>query len=819
MFRTRIQKILRDISSRKGRTVLVALSILIGVFGVTTMVSMGDLLVTQLNEDLDEDEIAMTHVYVSAVGRPMTLEENQAFIDRLSALPGVIQVEGQAIYPMDWRLPDGESFERGTVIAFSEDFPAVQLEPVSRIVEGRFPVGVAEGGQYEIAVEKRFANEYGVGVGDRLVFRGKEEVEWQIVGVVFQPYRTVSSQVTDVADPASPPETNMYATYEDAQAIVGFSGLSSFYARYTDYETARAGLTDFIGVITNETPYIVAFNLMDNPADNNLVRGMDQIANALDVLGVVSLVVSAFLLVNVINTIVVEQRRQIGVMKSLGGTRLDIVLIYTGMALAYGVIGTLVGVILAIPVAGWMAREIAPLTGTYIEDIEISTSGIITGIVLGLLVPVLAALIPVFNGTRVTILEAITDIGIAANWGNSRLSRAVGALPLPVNVRQALSNIVQKRGRLVLTGLALTLAFAAYMGVTAVFTSLNTTIGEMFDTFDYEIQMTTQEVEDYDAVRQLILNNVDSVARVAPSYDVSIELEGYVAPDTPYSGGPGQIAAIGIDPSSDFINFRLISGTGWENDPDREGVILNRSLAEKIDKSVGDEVTVRAGGKSYQYEVLGIEEWPFDMIFFDWAELATISGYLNEVEEPNPDGLLIDLEGEQDADAVADVIEQIKQLAAVHDIPAVYINQPQNEDDITQLATSFGMMFNMTSLVMAAVGAIGLLAALSMAVFERQKEIGVMRSLGAGSTTIVGHFLLEGVLVGIIAWVVALPLSLWLGNQITAVIEMDEIISFNYPPLVALQGLAGVAIIAAGASFWPALSAARKTVSDILRYQ
>ena len=51
--------------------------------------------------------------------------------------------------------------------------------------------------------------------------------------------------------------------------------------------------------------------------------------------------------------------------------------------------------------------------------------------------------------------------------------------------------------------------------------------------------------------------------------------------------------------------------------------------------------------------------------------------------------------------------------------------------------------------MMAAVGAIGLLSTLSMSVFERLREIGVMRSIGASSFTVAGQFLTEGMLVGI----------------------------------------------------------------------
>ena len=93
-----------------------------------------------------------------------------------------------------------------------------------------------------------------------------------------------------------------------------------------------------------------------------------------------------------------------------------------------------------------------------------------------------------------------------------------------------------------------------------------------------------------------------------------------------------------------------------------------------------------------------------------------------------------------------------------------------------------------------------------------------MRSLGAGSSTIITQFLVEGVLVGVMAWVIGLPLSYVLGVGLNAALDFGDI-RFSFPPIVAMWGLMGVIGIGALASIWPAMTAARKTVSDILRYQ
>jgi hypothetical protein len=50
MIKTRGRKILRDIMARKGRTIMVALSIMIGVFGAVALMSTNDLILTQIEE-------------------------------------------------------------------------------------------------------------------------------------------------------------------------------------------------------------------------------------------------------------------------------------------------------------------------------------------------------------------------------------------------------------------------------------------------------------------------------------------------------------------------------------------------------------------------------------------------------------------------------------------------------------------------------------------------------------------------------------------------------------------------------------------------
>ncbi len=65
MYNSRARKVLRDVWARKGRTAMASIAIFVGVLGVVVLVSVGDLMVSQLKKDLVEDEMAMQQNFVT----------------------------------------------------------------------------------------------------------------------------------------------------------------------------------------------------------------------------------------------------------------------------------------------------------------------------------------------------------------------------------------------------------------------------------------------------------------------------------------------------------------------------------------------------------------------------------------------------------------------------------------------------------------------------------------------------------------------------------------------------------------------------------
>lgn len=990
MFRSRVRKIWGDVWARKGRTVMVSLAIFIGVAGTIALSSMGDAIITQLRKDIQEDDLAMLTAFVS-VNAGETLDD-AAYLqaleetDEISGLDKVMGFVSTFGYFRPVRdeadanqREDEEEFIDAYITAFTIPYDAevpLPIEPMRLLAEGEYEGGrYPEEGAQEVVIERRMADEYDLQIGDKLALRilspsrlenaeisgeiGTVE-EWEITGVVFHPYAGAGYV-------GGPPEESIYTTIGNAQYITGMAGLTGFYARFVDFTVAQEQQDAFTGFIANETPYIVIFAIPQDPANNQLLQGAKNISGTMSFLAMVALIVSGFLVINVISSIVVEQKRQIGVMKSLGASRWDNFYMYAGIAFTYGLIAVIPGTIIGIIGGNAAAHALAPTTNTVLDGYQISPTSIVTGVLIGLLVPVLAAIVPVWFGTRVKVLEAMTDLGIDADYGSGPIARFIGILPIPITVRQGLSNISLKKSRLALTVVTLSIAAGAFMGIFAVFSSLTTGIDSFIDLFNVEVGVFPQESQDPEIIISALeetefrLPSEDETSQgrivkftVEPGFQLQVEFEGY---EPAFSmGGPPGILAYGFDVESDTPAFdvsvdegEVLSAANAEN-----GAIFSNLLAANMGKGVGDTVVLEVPGNTAELTIVGISDFPLDQVWVDWRTLAVIAGYVStsEIESPLPIpdqlkafGMLQYVaevgigseEGAQEAQVpawgftaqaienLADSADGVQFLGA--ETPSIFITQAVAEkygfdvgdvwltssaenggtaqvtivsiedtstmpielpdefigifwqdlalldgnsldgtptpqlyflvtdlenpsakdleplvDDISAFMLDMGIgaeIFNFVELVdeineafvtiqiilqavallIALVGALGLLTTLSMSVFERQKEIGVMRSIGASSGTISIQFLTEGVVTGLIAWLVGIPLAYLIQVLLLEATGFAEVFPAVFSTTGSVIGLVGMMVITTVASVWPSLSAARKTVSEVLRYQ
>ena len=962
-FKTAGRKIVRDVVSRKGRTLLVTLAIFIGVAGTIALFTMSDLIVSQLREDLKEDELAMAEIIVSI--NAGETPDNQQYLADILGIDGVTQVIGGIETFATYKLgPEDEDFEDVQLWAYStvdEQFAALDNLPIEpgRIVDGVFPTP----GERQVALEQRMAEDLELEVGDSIYFRILSENEagdvgaveaFEITGLVFHAYGFAA-------------DSSIYLHIDQANYIGGSSGLNVFKVRFDDYEDAIEddGASDqveaYLSVTNGNTPYQPVFTLEEDPAQNQAIVGAQTISATMGVLALLALLVSGFLVINVITSIVVEQKGQIGVMKSMGASRADSFVMYSGVAFIYGLIAVILGAIVGIPAGYYAADALAPSLNTLVDGFQVSPSSIILGVVLGLAIPVGSSIIPVFLGTRVTILEAMTDLGISVRYGSGPIARFIGALPLPITIRQGLSNVSIKKSRLLFTVITLTLAVGAFMGIYHVFDTLTTGINEYIDSFNLEIGVFPTEGRDPEEVIGVLDDNFRTEDRmllrtIEPGFQSQAEFEGYESEVS--AGGPPVIFIFGYDTDSNnpAFSFELDRGERITSENRDTSIILSTLLASNMGKDVGDTVVLEISGTSTPLTVVGIAEFPVEQVYMDWRTVAKITGSTIGAPRPNEYFTAVQVDGYSSAqddgsvavlglDLAADLVPGMSLMdlltfsegsgfvagepgiivnqafsdnsglglndmvtltargedgasaeypivgifeippmmqqgmeqegqALPEDILGIYwqdlatlegislegapapqgyfiltnLDDPTEDevedlmDEMTEVLLANGIssqQFNFVGLInqisdgfqqfqiimsavaglIALVGALGLLTTLSMSVFERQKEIGVMRSVGAGSTTIALQFLTEGLVVGIIAWVLGLPLSLLIERLLLGVTGFSDTFPMTFAVPGALIGLAGMIFFTTIASVGPSLSAARKTVSDILRYQ
>ncbi len=967
MIGSRIRKILRDVWARKGRTFLVATAIFIGVTGTIALFSMSDILVSQLRSDIKEDELAM--VQVSMTADPDTPLDNAAYMKAISEYPDITTVQGGfSETPIFFKTSeDVNKFEDGFIKAYAVlndqgqvvdapmEAPAV-IEPY-RVVVGTLPTP----GANELSVETRTAEEYGLSVGDTLYMRvlspsrdpekggqtGTVE-GWTITAIVFDPY-------------AFSPKMTVYTGAADADYLAGRTGFNDFWLRFTSYDIADAQFENIQSFIAENTAYTVAFAQKEDPAKSQLIAGAQTISNLMGVLALVALIVSGFLVINVISSLVVEQKRQIGVMKSMGATRSDNFKIYSGIAFAYGLIGVIPGVIVGIPAGNAAAHALAPQLNTIVTGFRTSTFSIILGVAIGLAVPVLASIIPVWSGTRVRILDAMTDLGIDANYGTGPLARIINKLPISITIRQGLSNISLKKSRLAFTVVTLAIAVGAFMGIFAIFESLTSGINLFINSFNIDIGIFPSEPRDPAEVTSLLQDNfAEDIQTMEPGFQIQVNFKGY-EPEIGVAGPPG-IFGYGYDVTSDTpaFKFDISEGNKLSADNASNGIVLSSLLAANMNKTVGDSVVLQVPGNEMEMQVVGIADFPIEQAWADWRTLASISGYTFDTissdsplpaetipaqartfikyatlvgvqdytgsmpndsvlalgltpavgpyltftdgafpsasedstpgviisaglaeqtglsvgdditvasqtpdgqtqslpvvgifslppmlqsgmsadfigmfwrdlatfdgatiqSEPLPQGWFI-VTPLQDptADELQVILDDMNNKLIDAGVPVFSLNFVDLTDQISSGFATFQAILSAVAGLIAVVGALGLLTTLSMSVFERQKEIGVMRSIGAGSSTIAGQFLTEGLVVGVISWLVGLPLMVILQKLLLSVTGFDQTFPFELSYTAMVVGLIGMLIITAIASLGPSLGAARKTVSDILRYQ
>jgi putative ABC transport system permease protein len=812
-----LRKALRDLLERKLRTLLVVLSIAVGVFGISAISLFAD----QLQRGATE---AITRSNPPDLAIPTT-PINEATRAQLAALDNVARVDGRTVGIARWRPPNRGDREQPIELigmARFDDPDALDQPSLARGLGQERPSAWPAAGEIVFELGSRRLYDLQPGQEVTLLDPERGEHRLRVAGFAEKP-GVASAQVTGQA--------TAWLPRDDARAILRLDGDNRVLVRLRDRSTSQ---------VREATDQRVRQRLVEAGAtlgdsvirDPERFEGQDLFESLRAVSALFALVgafASGLLVINTIATIVVEQRGQIGALKAVGATTGQLLRLYVLLAALYGVLGTVLGLFgaLAFNALGAVLRGLA-----FDKEPTLpapSREALVLGVAVGVGVAAVAALLPAWRGARTTIHEAISSYGLAADFGNAPWDRVLSRLTLlPQAAKLASRNLFRQPSRALLTILGLTVATAATVAALAALLAL----GRSFEaasrvlradlTFRFETPVPTGAVE----------RALDTVQGLD-------QAELWLASQVRLQGTRTTVPVKGLPPTSDVLDRAMLRAGQWLDPQRADAVLVTRRLAERRRLAPGDSLTVEVGDRTATWTVAGIvggaggdAQAPDGAIYAPLAAVRTLLGlpddrgnvlYVRVTAGPAATGLApsevplpAHREQKERVDQTADALGDALAEAGLASTPVRLYDEARGNQ---QAVFAIGLLLGMVLLVVATVGALGLFSTLTMNVVERRREIGVMRALGASTGVLLWTYLLEGALLGLLGWLLGAVLGGPAGERLVVLLS-ERLIPLDYrlPRSVLALTLALVLAVTLVASLGPALAAARMRIADILRY-
>ena len=791
-------KVLRDLWEHKTRTLLVVLSIAVGVFAVGMIASTQQILSRQLMESylgvnpgnaviattpFDED-------LLKAIRRMPEVEDAAA---RLSIVGRV------SLGPGRWRditlfaLPDYENIAINKVEPQSGPWPPPRNALL--IERNSLPLLEAE-------------------IGDAMVVElpdGRQR-ELLLAGTAHDinlpPARFINQAFG-------------YVSFDTTQRWGyprQYTSLSITVAENKDDAEHIQQVTDKVKDKLLSGGRAVSFTWVPTPGKHPADEILPAIFYLLGALGLLSLLLSGFLVVNTVSAILAQQVRQIGVMKTVGARSSQLIGVYLGTVLIFGLLSLLIAVPLGVAAAYGFTSFLASILNFDVvyEGIPLRALGL--QVLVGLLVPLLAALWPVINGARITIREAISSYGLGkGRFGHGpfdhlllRVQHWLPFMSRPLII--SLRNTFRRKGRLALTMLTLTLGGAIFIAVLSVRLSLDNTLQDALAYNNYDVFLGFDR-----PYREELLRDE---ALAVPGVALAETWGGGGARRVRPQGGVGDDIRLQAPPSdTQMVQPTLLKGRWLLPDDENAVVLTSNVLADEPDIRLGDTIRLTIAGKESDWVVVGIAQSLQDQptAFANQEYFGRLQGGAGRAnflriraDSPDPashKALAADLETHFEARGY-----QVSQVGTV-------------AENLEAVEYQFGILVALLlvmTVLMALVGGLGLMGTMSINVIERTREIGVMRAIGAATGSIMQIVVVEGVLIGLISWLQAallsLPLAKLLADQVGNAF-VDAPLSFGFSTAGVGLWLLIVVLLAAVASFLPARTASRLTVREVLAYE
>jgi putative ABC transport system permease protein len=792
------KKIWSDLFDNLGRTAQVVIIIAIGSIAVGSIVGSLELI---------QQDITANWMLSNPASIGLALGDkgvDQDMIDAIARFKEVDQAEGQLNEGIKWRRSPADPWQPATLRA-RDDYQDMKLYTLH-----------LEDGEWPHAKVMTVNRGYQLATGDQVhIFVNNSEKTLDIGGV---------TRYQNAPPPNFGGNPDFFVTKE-------------YFAELTGFKTYRYVTASVPGEYTAEKAIAAAQRIEDQiegedvevyPGTNDGTKvifpgkhpAQDPINGVffiLQVMAFAALILGLFLVYNTITAIISRQIPQIGVLKAIGATRGQILRLYYTIVLIYGLLAMVISIPLG-AIAGhglrvWMIEFMTMDPGPF----AFSLRAVLVQAAICLLSPTLISTQPIMRGAGITVREAISNYGLTG--GGGWLDNLLGQLAfIPRMTSMAVSNTFRNKTRVFMTQITLVGAGILFMAVLSAQSSVSYTYGPiLFETLKASVLLTFEKSQRVEKVAHLIEFDQPPVSQVEMWAPVS----GQMRPtNQPEAFDDRNVVVTGMPIPTGIYGPRVRAGR-WLLPEDTFAVVITQKEAGKIGVGVGDWVTLDIPTKrKTDWLVVGLVADPIDA---------------RRIIAPQESLLLADQRVGQANDLF---IKTIVDTPAYNEALAAPLRQnfeapgldltARTSDTILLLSeeiiSSFNIiiyLFLIMAILIAIVGGIALSGVLSINVMERRVEIGILRAIGASNAAIATLFITEGMLLGWLSWLIAVPLSIPFSMGLNAAVGLavQAELSFEYALTSVWIWLVIITVLAVVASWLPARGAIQVSVRERLSYE
>lgn len=806
----RWRKVLHDLVDNKGRTLLVVFSIAVGVFSIGVIAGAYQIISRDMSTSY-------------SINKPANIELRMTDFDEdvLTSIhneEGVQDAEGRRVFNIRVRVPGTEKWTTLDMIAF-EDFGKNAINLLTPIAGQTTPQ------KREVLLEHDALHHIDTGVGNLLEFQlpdGSTKT-MPVVGIVQD---TAAGAGDFLASPYGyiTTDTLQYLGQPDlfnrALVIVSEDGDNILHIREVGAELKNK---------LEKNGNIVVRSRFSQTHEHPLADTVNAILGILMALGILIVFLSSSLIANTLNALLNQHLRYIGVIKLVGGQRRQVFHMYLILIMAFSVLALLIAIPLGGQGAYGLALFIAGEINFNLLGYRIVPTALLIQVLVGLFVPLIAGLVPVINGSRITVLRALSGnlsgdedqhAGTERHlpwidWVQVKVTHLFAArgLHVPRPFVISLRNTFRRKSRLALTLFTLTMGGAIFIAVFNVRVTLHDYIGQIGKYFVADVSLDFDRPYRLREIEQMVMG-VDGIKQVEGWQFVSGELldrDGQVLENINVFGPPAD---------SELIEPILVAGRWIYADDVRKLAVSEGTLKYFPDLKPGDLVNLKIEGREEAWEVVGIFKFVDREGVLAYAPYEYVSQMNDLANRSYSFRLATDRHDRPYQDAKAEELDKYFRDLGFK-VRVVEAGQASLDTAVESLDTLVVFLLIMAILT-AIVGSMGLTGTMGMNVLERTREIGIMRAIGADDRAVMRTVIAEGLVIGMISFglavILSIPFTYLLSTIVSlAVFQTPIDVVFTYSGYSIWLGL--VLALSAIASVLPARNAARLTIREVLAYE